>query len=141
MDMATALARPVPVRSTPGENGVMGRPHVPERPAMDGHGHGPGRQRGRHHTAGERAWLIEQDADLYVRHAVQIEHDVAASAVDTARVQAVPHLAEKLAPQPGELRPRCRSGHDGCPAGLDISEVHLVVHLAIIAPRSPHCHE
>ena len=131
----------MPVRGALVENGAMGRPHVPEGAAMDGHGRGPGGQRGCHHPADERARLVEQDADLHVRHAVQVEHDIAASPVDPARVQAVPHLTKKLPLQRGELLPRRRGGNDGGPAGLDISKAYLVVHPAIIALRSPHRHK
>src|SRR6516164_7418606 len=60
--------------------------------------------------------------------------------VDTARMQAVPHLAEKLPPQRGELLPGRCGGNDGGRAGFGINETHLVVHPAIIAPRSLACH-
>jgi hypothetical protein len=68
---------------------------------MDGHGRGPGGQRRCHHAADKRAWLVEQDADLHIRQVVQVEHDVAASPVDPARVQAIPHLTRGGAARSG----------------------------------------
>ena len=106
----------------PAEDGVMSRPHIPEGAAMDGLGRDPSRQRGCHHAAGERARLAEQDADLYVRHAVPVEHDVAASPVDPACVQALPHLAEKLAPQCGEVLPRRPGGNHSRRARFELGE-------------------
>jgi hypothetical protein len=132
VNLPAAAVRPVPVRGAPVENGVVGCPYVPKWAPVHGHGCGPGRQGGCHHTAGQGARLVKQDADLYVRHAVQVEHDVAASSVDPARAQALPHLAEKLPPKGGEVLPRRRRGHDCGPAGLDLRELYLVVHLAII---------
>ena len=108
---------------------------------VDGHGGGPGGERGCHHAAGERARLAEQDAELHVRHAVQVEHDVAASLVDSACVQAASHLTKKLAPQCGEVLPRRRGRHDSGPVGLHVSEADLIVHPDIIALWSPRCHE
>ena len=61
--------------------------------------------------------------------------------VAAARVQAVPHLTKKSAPQRGEVLPRRRGGNDGGPAGLHLSEAHLVVHPAIIALRHRRCHQ
>ena len=98
VDLPAGATRPMPVRGTPAENRFMGRPHVAERATMDGHGRYPSGQRGCHHAASERAWPVEQDADLHVRHAVEVEHDVAASPVDPARMQAVPDLAKELPP-------------------------------------------
>jgi hypothetical protein len=100
------------VRGAPAENRFMGRPHVPEGAAMDGRGRSPGGQRGCHDAASERAWPLEQDADLHVWHAVEVEHDVAASPVDSARMQAVPHLAQEPPPQRGKVLPRRRGGND-----------------------------
>ncbi len=79
--------------------------------------------------------LVEQDANLDVRHIVAVQHDVAAAPVDPARPQAVPHLAQQLPPQPGELRPRGRGGDHGGPVGLRLDQAHLVVHAIIIGPR------
>ena len=68
----------MPVRSAPAENGVMSRPHVAERATMQGHCRGPRGQRRGHHTTSDRARLVEQDAQLDIRHAFPVQHDVRA---------------------------------------------------------------
>src|SRR3954447_21560275 len=115
----------MPVGGAPLDDGVMCCSDLAERSAVDSHRGGPGRQRGCGDPTGEGARLVEHDADLDVGHAVQVEHDVAASPVNPAGVQTVPHLAEKLPPQCGEVLPRRRGGYDGGGTGLDRGDPYL----------------
>jgi len=61
-----------------------------------------------------------------------VEHDVAAVTMDAGRVQAVPHLAEKLSPKGGERPPSCCRGHNSCRASGHLCHGHLVVHPVIL---------
>lgn len=101
---------------------------------MDGRGRGPGGQRAGHHAPGLRARPVEQHADLHVRHAVEVEHDVAASR--SMQPECRQSQTSSRSPPEREESSPCRV--TATTAIRSARPTHLVVHPAIIAltPRA-----